>query len=103
MATKRAGLRVVNKADAEAEEVKQKKTKLTLAQAAESGSYLDILVAQRREMIRDVRDMTGPAKAAMHRQIALSSKEIAALEAEAEQEAGESAEVEDEEFTSEAL
>ena len=88
-------LRVATDADA----VKPK----SLAEAVESGTYLEILVAQRREMIRDVRDVTGPAKAAMHRQIALTSKEIAALQAEAEQEATEDAEVADEAFDTEAL
>ena len=75
----------------------------SLAEAAEDGSYLEILIAQRREMIRDVKDMSGPAKAAMHRQIALHSKEIAALQAAAEQEASEDAEAADEPFSSEAL
>lgn len=96
MATKR--LRVATEADAP----KRRRAK-TLAQAAEGGTYLEILIAQRREMIRDVRDVTGPAKAALHRQIALCSKEIAALQAEAEQEAAESAEVADEAFDAEAL
>lgn len=76
----------------------------TLAEAAEDGSYLEILVAQRREMIRDVKEVSGPAKAAMHRQIALHSKEIAALKAAAEQEANEDADTADDEpFDSEAL
>lgn len=88
-------LRVATEADA----VKPK----TLAEAVDGGTYLEILVAQRREMIRDVRDVTGPAKAALHRQISLTSKEIAALQAEAEQEASEDAEVADEAFDTEAL
>lgn len=76
----------------------------TLAEAIEGENYLDILIAQRREMVRDVRDLTGPAKAAMHRQIALTSKEIAALQVEARQEAVESAEgADDEPFSAEAL
>lgn len=56
---------------------------MTLAEAIESGDYLAVLVAQRREMVRDVKEERGPAKAAMHRQIALLSKEIAALQAAA--------------------
>lgn len=91
-------LRVVTEADAKA--VAKPKT---LAEAIEGGTYLEVLVAQRREMIRDVKDVTGPAKAALHRQIALCSKEIAALQAEAEQEATEDAEVADEAFNAEAL
>jgi len=90
-------LRVATEADAE--KVKPK----SLAEAVEGGTYLEILVAQRREMIRDVKDVTGPAKAALHRQIALVSKEIAALQAEAEQEAAEDVEVADEAFDAEAL
>ena len=80
-----------------------KKKPMTLADAAESGTYLEILVAQRREMIREVGDVTGPAKAAMHRQIALHSKEIAALQVEQQQEAAEDDEVGDEAFDSKAL
>ncbi len=75
----------------------------TLAEAAEQGTYLEILVAQRREMIRDVGDECGPAKAALHRQIALHSKEIAALQVANEQEAAEGGEVADEAFDTQAL
>lgn len=75
----------------------------TLAEAIEGQNYLEILIAQRREMVKDVRELTGPAKAAMHRQIALHSKEIAGLQAEAEQEANESVEAPDEPFDAEAL
>lgn len=94
-------LRAATPEDAEKAAAKAKKQ--TLAEAAESGSYLEVLVAQRREMIRDVKDVNGPAKAALHRQIALHSKEIALLQESAKQEASESAEVPDEEFTAEAL
>lgn len=80
-----------------------KKKPMTLADAAESGTYLEILVAQRREMIREVGDVTGPAKAAMHRQIALHSKEIAALQVEEQQEANENEDVADEAFDSTAI
>lgn len=55
---------------------------MTLAEAIESGVYLEILRAQRRQMVTEVGQEKGPAKAAMHRQIALLSKEIAQLEAE---------------------
>lgn len=76
----------------------------TLIEAIEAGVYLDILKAQRREMVRDIKDERGPAKAAMHRQIALLSKEIAGLDAEAKQEADEDAEsADDEVFDPEAL
>ncbi|WP_374457722.1 hypothetical protein [Nocardioides sp.] len=81
----------------------------TLLEAIESGVYLDILKAQRRQMVADLKGASGPALAAMHRQIALLSKEIAALEAEAaaaaEEEAGsgEATGESDEAFDSEAL
>ena len=75
----------------------------TLTEAIDGGTYLEILVAQRREMVRDVKDERGPAKAAMHRQIALLSKEIEALEAAAQEEATESAVSPDEAFSSEAI
>ena len=80
-----------------------KKKPMTLADAAESGTYLEILIAQRREMIREVGDVTGPAKAAMHRQIALHSKEIAALQTADEQEAAEDGDVADEAFDASAI
>lgn len=75
----------------------------TLAEAIETGTYLEILTAQRREMVRDVRDATGPALAALHRQIALLSKEIAALKVEAKQEADEDDEAPDEEWGEAAI
>lgn len=76
----------------------------TLAQAAEGTNYLEILVAQRREMIRDVAEVSGPAKAALHRQIALHSKEIAALQAAAAEEAAEDGDaVDDEAFDASAI
>lgn len=96
MAAKR-NLRVATEADAKPAKP------LTLAEAVESGTYLQILEAQRRQMVRDVAETTGPALAALHRQIALHSKEIAALQAEAHQEAAEDAEVSDEAFDAEAL
>lgn len=60
-----------------------RKRPLTLAQAIESGTYLDILEAQRREIARDIKGEKGPAKAAMHRQLALLSKEIEELKVKA--------------------
>jgi hypothetical protein len=90
-------LRVATEADA-----KRAKPK-TLAEAVEGDDYLEILIAQRRVMIRDVAEVGGPAKAALHRQIALHSKEIAGLQAAAAEEAAEDAEAADEPFDSEAL
>lgn len=96
MAAKRS-LRVATERDAPPPRPK------TLAQAVEGTDYLEILVAQRREMIRDVSDVSGPAKAALHRQIALHSKEIASLQAAAAQEAAEDGDVADEAFDASAV
>lgn len=54
---------------------------LTLAEAVETGDHYQILVAQRRQIVVDMRDANGPAKAALHRQLSLLSKEIAAIDA----------------------
>jgi len=99
MAARKPSLRAVTADEAPPEPPKPK----TLAEAVESGTYLEILCAQRRQMVADVATTTGPALAALHRQIALHSKEIASLQAEAKQEADEDAEVADEAFDSEAI
>lgn len=70
----------------------------TLAEAVEAGDYLEILKAQRRQMVADVSNMTGPALAALHRQISLCSREIASIEANAEDEERDADEVEDGDF-----
>ena len=78
----------------------------TLAEAIESGVYIDILRAQRREIAASLPDERGPAKAALHRQLAIISKEIQALEAQAAQAAKEAAEggvVADEAWDAQAL
>jgi len=95
----KANLRAVTKDDKPAAPAKPK----TLSEAVESGTYLEILEAQRRQMVLDVKDERGPARAALHRQIALHSKEIAALQAEADQEAAESVHAEDEAFDASAI
>jgi hypothetical protein len=51
----------------------------TLADAVRSGDYLSILLAQRREIVETLPDQRGPAKAALHRQLTLISKEIEAI------------------------
>lgn len=75
----------------------------TLAEAIESGNYLQILLAQRREIATSLPNEKGPAKAALHRQLSIISKEIEALTAAAEQEAAEDAEVADEVFDASAV
>jgi len=52
----------------------------TLAEAVEGGDYLQILLAQRREIVTSLPNEKGPAKAALHRQLSLISKEIETLE-----------------------
>ena len=53
---------------------------MTLAEAIKSGSYVEILRAQRRDIVECLPDERGPARAALHRQLALISKEIQALD-----------------------
>lgn len=99
---KKAPLRAVAPDEKPAEPKKAKPS--TLLEAVEGDDYLAILIAQRREMVRDVKDEKGPAKAALHRQIALHSKEIAALQAAAKEEADEDAEsAPDEDFDASAI
>lgn len=52
----------------------------TLAEAVAAGDYLDILKAQRNEIVVSLPGEKGPAKAALHRQLSLISKEIQTLE-----------------------
>jgi hypothetical protein len=92
----RKPLRAATEADAQAEVEKAAKPK-TLIEAIESGTYLEVLVAQRRQMADDVKSTTGPALAALHRQIATHSKEIAALQVAEAEEAAENAEAADDE------
>lgn len=53
---------------------------LTLAEAVETGDLYKILLAQRREIATSLPLESGPAKAALHRQLSLVSKEIDAIE-----------------------
>jgi hypothetical protein len=50
----------------------------SLAQAITGGDYLEILLAQRRE-IATLPDVRGAAKAALHRQLTLLSREIESI------------------------
>lgn len=76
---------------------------LSLAEAVEEGGYLEILRAQRRDMVAALPETKGPALAAMHRQLALISKEIASMESKDADESEGGANVEDEEFDPEAI
>ncbi|RBO72818.1 hypothetical protein DSP71_08815 [Microbacterium sp. H6] len=86
-----------------ADEVPEPPKILTLAEAIESGDYLQILLAQRREIANDLPDEKGPAKAALHRQLSLLSKEIEALQRGGEEDAEGGANVEDGEFDAAAI
>ncbi len=75
----------------------------TLEEAIETGTYLEILVAQRAQIVNDLPDERGPAKAAMHRQLALLSKEIEALRVKDADDTEGGADVDDEEFDATAI
>jgi len=102
MTAKRSHVRVV----APDEKPAEPKKVLSLDEAIESGDYLEILRAQRRDIVKSLPEERGPAKAALHRQLALISKDIQALEAKQAQATKEDAEgvaVEDEAWDAEAL
>ncbi|RKT33666.1 hypothetical protein DEU34_2270 [Microbacterium sp. AG1240] len=76
---------------------------LSLDQAIKSGSYVQILIAQRVEMVTALPETKGPALAALHRQISLTSKEIEALLSRDSDESEGGANVDDGEFDAEAI
>lgn len=76
---------------------------LSLTEAIELGDYLQILLAQRREMAEALPETKGPALAALHRQLSMTSKEIAALQSKDADESEGGADVEDGEFDAEAI
>lgn len=76
---------------------------LSLEEAITRGSYLQILIAQRAEMVADLPETKGPALAALHRQISITSKEIESLLSRDSDEAEGGANVEDGEFDAEAI
>lgn len=53
---------------------------LTLAEAIDTGDYLQILLAQRRDIVASLPDVKDQAKATLHRQLRDISKEIESLE-----------------------
>ena len=84
-------------------EVVESRVKMSLSEAIANGDYLDILLAQRREIVADLPDEKGPAKAALHRQLALLSKEIEQLQAKDAEDSEGGADVGDEEFDAAAV
>lgn len=101
MSGKRTHIRVVNPGE-QAESSAPAKV-LSLDEAIQSGVYVEILRAQRRDIVKSLPDERGPAKAALHRQLAVISKEIQALEAKAKQEAAEDGVAGDEDWNEEAI
>lgn len=75
----------------------------TLSEAIATGTYLEVLVAQRNEIVADLPSEKGPAKAALHRQLALLSKEIETLRVKGAEDTEGGADVDDEEFDAAAI
>lgn len=75
MARKADHLRVATAADAE------KSSPKSLLEAVKGGDYREILVAQRLEIAKSIPDTSGPAKAALHRQLSLIAKDLQAMDA----------------------
>ena len=71
---------------------------MTLAEAVDRGDYLEILKAQRRAIVRSLPGEKGPAQAALHRQLAMISKDIEGLELLRATETSVVAETPDEQF-----
>lgn len=53
---------------------------MSMAEAIDSGDYLQILLAQRRDIVATLPEEKGQAKATLHRQLRDISKEIETLE-----------------------
>ena len=85
------------------DEVPEKPKIMSLTEAIESGDYLQILLAQRREIATSLPDEKGPAKAALHRQLSIISKEIEGLQRGEEEDAEGGANVDDGEFDAAAI
>lgn len=97
MTVRKAALRAVSADEA------PPAAKLTLPEAIESGSYVEILLAQRRAMVAELPETKGPALAALHRQLSMISKEIEALLSRESDEAEGGADVEDGKFDAAAV
>ena len=83
-----------------------KQKSLSLTEAVETGDPLLIALAQRRDIVKRLPDVSGPALAALHRQLSLTTKEITELEAAAaadEEEHGDTSDVPDDSFDASAI
>lgn len=98
MGVRKSALRAVA-----ADEVPEPPKILTLDEAIASGDYLQILLAQRRDMASALPNEKGPALAALHRQLSIISKEIEALQSRDSDEAEGGANVKDGEFDAAAI
>ncbi len=96
----RKALRVVT----EGEKPESKKPR-TIVEAAEDGTARDLLVAMRTRIAKTLDEPNCPARdqASLSRRLLEIRKEIEAIDAAAEQEAAESADVADEALDAEAL
>jgi hypothetical protein len=77
----------------------------SLVDAIERGTYEDVLVWQRKEAVKSLATLAGPALAAMHRQIAQLSKEIEGIRAAKTEgtDIGEAIDLPDEDFDAEDI
>lgn len=82
---------------------KPKPRVLSLDDAIDGGDPLEIALAQRRDIVAKLKDANGPAAAALHRQLSLTSDRIESLEAREQQEDDPVAHVEDGKFDSAAI
>jgi hypothetical protein len=102
----RKPLRTV-KDDETAEPATEPAKRKSLTEAIESGTYLEILIAQRHDIVEGLPKTSGAPLAAMHKTLRELSKEIEQLEELARQRGGEDAEGDaaaaDEPWSAEAL
>jgi hypothetical protein len=87
------------------EKAAKKTRKMSVADAAAKGTHLELLVAMRERIAQTVADPKCPPRdlAALTRRLQDIATEIASLELKAEQEAAESASVDDEAFDASAV
>src|SRR3954468_8745232 len=76
---------------------------LSLTEAIAGGDYLQILLAQRRDIAGSLPDERGPAKAALHRQLSVISKEIETLELAADSDGSVVANTDDDDWDQSAI
>lgn len=100
MATARQSLRAVAPGEKPA-----RRRRLSVTDAAESGSQRDLLVAMRERIAKTVQDVNCPPRdlASLTRRLQEVAREIEAIDARAAEEAAESAHVADEAWNAEAL